>query len=279
MSGNTTLPLGRVLESERIECAAWTDVWLRAPSAHHLQWGLKLRRVGAATVFAFMRGQPPSPRSNRVCGLGSSAPAREQELDEAVAELMGADARRAVVMLLPDALPQQMPQWLSDRGFSPARADALMWRNDAPPGPVKTDLHIERIGRDRAQDFTALMLRAGPLPECMGPLLHGVVGAPDWAHYMAFDGSVPVATAARFDRGQGSWLGMATTLPAYRSRGAQSAFFARRIQDGLARGSQWFSTETAAPTAELPNPSYRNMLRAGFQLARLRANWVLQQSD
>ena len=50
--------------------------------------------------------------------------------------------------------------------------------------------------------------------------------------------------------------------------------FARRISDGLKVGCKWFVSETGEDTPESPNPSYHNMLRAGFTLAYLRPNYV-----
>ena len=73
-----------------------------------------------------------------------------------------------------------------------------------------------------------------------------------------------------------AWLGFGCTLESHRNRGAQGALFARRIQDGLLLGCKWFVTETGEDTPDSPNPSYRNMLRTGFELAYLRRNYVHQ---
>jgi hypothetical protein len=59
----------------------------------------------------------------------------------------------------------------------------------------------------------------------------------------------------------------------------QAAMFARRISDaGAVRNSEMVCnrlvTETDTETADRPSPSYRNMVRAGFQLAYNRPNYV-----
>ena len=73
-----------------------------------------------------------------------------------------------------------------------------------------------------------------------------------------------------------AWLGFGCTLESHRNLDAQGALFARRIQDGLLLGCKWFVTETGEDTPDSPNPSYRNMLRTGFELAYLRRNYVHQ---
>jgi hypothetical protein len=69
-------------------------------------------------------------------------------------------------------------------------------------------------------------------------------------------------------------LGVATTLSSARGRGAQGALLAQRIHDGLALGCTWFVTETGEETPERPNPSFRNMIRAGFTVAYHRQNFM-----
>jgi hypothetical protein len=50
---------------------------------------------------------------------------------------------------------------------------------------------------------------------------------------------------------------------------------ARRIEDGRALGCRWFVTETGEDAPARPNPSFRNMIRAGFRLAYHRVNFMI----
>ncbi|MBI5291576.1 MAG: hypothetical protein HY872_06850 [Chloroflexi bacterium] len=100
------------------------------------------------------------------------------------------------------------------------------------------------------------------------------MGQPGWHHYLAFAGEKPASAAAMFVSGEVGWYGFAGTLKTYRKRGGQGALLARLIEDGRALGCQRFVAETGEDTPEDPNPSYRNMLRSGFQLAYLRRNYV-----
>jgi GNAT superfamily N-acetyltransferase len=90
----------------------------------------------------------------------------------------------------------------------------------------------------------------------------------------AWDGETAVAGAALYVLGDAGWLGAASTLPSARGRGAQGALMARRIEDGRAFGCRWFVTETGEETAAHPNPSLRNMMRAGFRVAYHRENFM-----
>jgi len=49
---------------------------------------------------------------------------------------------------------------------------------------------------------------------------------------------------------------------------------ARRIADGIKLGCRHLVSETGEETPEEPNPSYRNMLRTGFELVYARRNWI-----
>ena len=48
----------------------------------------------------------------------------------------------------------------------------------------------------------------------------------------------------------------------------------QRLRDAAALGCRWAVTETGRDTAEQSNASYRNMRRAGFDLAYLRRDYV-----
>jgi hypothetical protein len=49
---------------------------------------------------------------------------------------------------------------------------------------------------------------------------------------------------------------------------------ARRIRDAALAGCQWVVTETGEDSVDFPNPSYHNMLRAGFQPVYQRPNYM-----
>ncbi len=74
--------------------------------------------------------------------------------------------------------------------------------------------------------------------------------------------------------GGAGWLGVAATRIEYRGRGAQSALLAARIDRARQIGLELVVTETGAPEHGEPGPSYRNILRAGFEPAYVRPNYT-----
>jgi hypothetical protein len=142
------------------------------------------------------------------------------------------------------------------------------------PSPV-TDLRIEVVGPEWADDFARIsVIEAYGFPPEIAPCVWATMGRPGWRHYLGFDGDKPVSTGAMRIADGVAWLGFGATTEAYRGRGGQSAMFARRLLDARESGCRLAITETGEDTPENPNPSYRNMVRSGFQHAYLRRNWV-----
>jgi hypothetical protein len=254
------------------EADAQADYFLCAPPEFSRLFRLEAKQIGSTWVS--MIPEYDHPLYNRILGLGVGQAASEDMLDEAIAIFQQAGCRNYLAQVSPLAQPAQIPQWLTARGFKPSSNWAKMMRGNQPAPAISTDLRVEKIGADQADAFADVVLPAFEIPPAGRPLEKGFVGQPGWHHYLTFAGEKPVAAAAMYVKGELAWLGFAGTLNKYRRRGAQGAMFARRIQDGLALGVKWFVTETGEDTPADPNPSYRNMLRSGFQLAYLRRNYV-----
>jgi hypothetical protein len=152
-----------------------------------------------------------------------------------------------------------------------------MWHSLAEIPDATTDLRIEQIGPEWADDFERLSVaEAYGFPDIVGRAAGAVVGVPGWHAYVGFDGDVPVSTAAMRIEDGVAWFGFGATSESHRGRGGQSAMFARRLRDAREAGCRFAVVETGKETPEEPNPSYRNMVRSGFELAYFRQNWVRQ---
>ncbi len=254
------------------EFGAWMNYYTCAPLDFTLRYGVGVARAGSAWVT--MIPKLDQVFFNRVNGLGLEAPATETMLDEALGVLDSAGCHNYMVQLSPAAQPPELPGWLEARGLAFRNNWAKMFRGAEPPPASQTDLRIERIGSESADAFGRIALECFEMSPVLLPFMSCHVGKPGWLHYLGFDGGHPVSTAALFISGDVAWLGFGSTLPSHRGRGAQGALFARRIADGLAAGCKWFVTETGEDTPQEPNPSYRNMLRAGFKLAYMRPNYA-----
>ena len=92
---------------------------------------------------------------------------------------------------------------------------------------------------------------------------------------MGYDDAEPVAAGALFLKDGLGWLGLGSTLPTHRGRGGQGAILARRIAEAIDAGARGLVIETGQPEPgeESKHPSYRNIHRAGFEVAYVRMNY------
>ena len=138
-----------------------------------------------------------------------------------------------------------------------------------------TDLRIERVGSEWADEFARIgVIDAYGFPDVVAGVASRSVGRQGWTHYLSFDGDTPVASAAMRIEDGVAWLGFGATQETHRGHGGQSAMFALRLRDARDAGCRFARTETGKDTPDDPNPSYRNMVRSGFELAYPRHNWV-----
>jgi hypothetical protein len=259
--------------AEMAEVRATADVYLAAaagePDGTH-DW--QVLRVGGGVAVALR--SVDIGFFNRVMGLGIEHPATEAEVDEAIAFLEGHDRHETVAMIPAYAQPAELPGWFEARGYVPSRRWVKMWHDLTVLPEAATDIRIERIGPEDAEHFTRVITAAFFFPEIIGAAAAHSIGRRGWSHYVGYDRDVPVSAAAMRIDEDVAWLGFGATVEAARGRGGQSALFARRLADAQVAGCHLAITETGEETPDEPNPSYRNMVRAGFQQAYLRQNRV-----
>ena len=163
---------------------------------------------------------------------------------------------------------------LRERGYEPGYAWVKFRRRPTRRPPRATELRIDRIGPERASQYTAVLAAGFGLDPAVTAMLEHLPGRSGWGWYLAYDGDAAVACGAVFVRGAHAWLGQAATLPEHRRRGAQSAIMAARIAAAHAAGAAVVVTETGEVVSGRPGSSYRNIVRAGFEPAYVRPNYV-----
>lgn len=250
------------------EAGARADYYRCAPPGFARENRVAAVQVGP--LWALMVPGVDTPFFNRLSGLGVRLPASEALLDQALELFEQAGCRNIMAPLSPLAQPAALPGWLEARGFQKAENWVKVYRGAGPAPDLPTALRIEAAGPGAAADFGAVARAAFAMQPGLEAFLAGPLCRPGWRHYLAYDGAQPVAVAALYVSGDTGWLGFGGTLPSHRRCGAQSALLARRLHDGLALGCRWFVSETA----ETNHPSLHNLLRAGFQAAYLRPNYV-----
>lgn len=258
---------------EQAEVAAWSDLYQAASNEAVLSCGIKLITTpSTCTVFA---SQVDVLAFNRVIGLGIKEPITEGMLDDLISQFRLNTVRRFFLQLNPLAVTPEVRGWLVRRGIRRHNNWVKLYRNVDMAPRADSDLRIERIDQEYASTFSDTLVSSFEWPRVMIPWIAETVGRLGWRHYMAFDGATPVATAALFVEGKCGWIDFASTLPAYRGRGAQGALTELRIRDAAELGCTWLVVETAEETPDHPVPSYRNMRRYGFDVAYVRPNYIL----
>src|SRR5882724_486429 len=128
-------------------------------------------------------------------------------------------------------------------------------RQSHTPSHFKTDLDIRQVGPD---DIAA---SRDALGETLWPNYATSAGKQGFFHYMAFDGSRPVAIAALCMFEDIGYLMAAATKESDRKRGAQQVLIAKRV----AQAEQLGCTLLVSETLHMLEHSYRNLQRAGFE--------------
>ncbi len=212
---------------------------------------------------------------NRVLGLGLNSPATKDVVDVLVKRYRDSGVTNFAIQLSPEAQPPEVVDWLTQNDLSVRDYWTKVYRLPDPNVSIPTDLRIEQIDSSMAGVFAETACVGFEMPNTMAPVIAAAVGRPKWAHYIAWDGETPAAVAALFMHNGVGWLGLGATLPEYRRRGAQGALMTRRIRDGAKFGCKWMITEAAQDLPDKPNPSFHNMVRAGFEVAYHRPNYML----
>ena len=211
---------------------------------------------------------------NRSVGLGAGQPATRSAIRRILRTFHDAGRSTFTVQVSPFARPSGIESWLEAAGMRRGSRWAKVWRDTIDPPPERTDLRIEAIGPEHREGWNRVTLTAFEFPDVLAPFGEATLGRSDWHHFLAFDGDQAVGAGALYVMGNVGWLGFGATLESHRGQGSQSAIFARRIQAAADLGVKLLITETGEELPDRPNPSYRNMLRAGFRLAYPRQNWL-----
>jgi hypothetical protein len=263
----------RLEDLEAIERDAWLDMVAAAPTEFSAAVGLSAGRIGSAGFVALRK--VPLVQFNHAHALGIDHPLSAGEIDDVLAALKDAASPVWAVQVPDTPHFAEARGWLTARGLSASDAWAKFWRAPIPPTEARTTLSVREVGGDRAMDFGQVVQAGFSAPPPFASWAAALVGRPGWRSYVAYDGERPVGAGALYSNHGLGWLGLGSTVPSHRGRGAQNALLARRIADAITAGARALVTETGQPLPgeEAGHPSYRNILRAGFEVAYLRMNY------
>jgi hypothetical protein len=285
------LPTGAHLERllEEVEITQYEDLFRVLPQDVGARLGVEIHRDSGGLRLTV--GGHDHPMFNRVLGVGldpvGAADGPEAVLDRAAAHYQAAGVRRWMLQLLPHVEPDGFAEAAGRRRVIRLRG----WAKHLGPADLEastgTDLRIARLGGEGAgggrgvgslaEAWAEIVVQNFGLPSSFAPWLLALHGSDRWRFYLALDGETPVATGALYlsetASGPIGQLTFGSTLSSYRRRGAQSALIARRVADARAAGARWVASETDEERPDRPNPSTRNLVRLGFPVVYVRANW------
>jgi GNAT superfamily N-acetyltransferase len=235
----------------------------------------------SAELAAFLDVLRASPELCDVIEIGGATCALLRRLESRmfnrVLQLTSTDALDEIAAFYGSA-----PWWVNDSyGIGPALEERgfvrdygwMKFSRGVGPREARSELTVVQVEPEQAEDFARVVVGGYELPEWTMPLAANVVGRPGWSCYVAYEGEEPAGAGALFVQGDAGWLGLGSTLPAFRGRGAQSVILATRIEEARQQGCTLVVTETGELQADRPSSSYRNIVRAGFREEGVRPNY------
>jgi GNAT superfamily N-acetyltransferase len=250
---------------ERIELAAVLDLFAAAPPDVAAELDLAVIQLDAGAGFSI--GAEPKPLLfNRALGL---------EDDRPLSELERWSASRDCPLAVSVPAGAELEHSLRERGYERRRSLMKFRRDTRSPPDASTPLRVAQLGVEHAASFGTVVADVFGMPAPMARWVAALCGRESWSCFGAFDDDGLVGTGAVYVAGEDAWLGVAATLPRARGRGAQSAILAGRVEAAAAAGAYTLAVETGDRVDGEAGPSFRNILRAGFEEAFRQQWWLL----
>jgi hypothetical protein len=275
--GTTPVDLAQATAMEVAEIEAWQDMYTAAPASFAAAAGLATDLVGGGLV---LRWAATGRRYfSRVIGLGVTAPATAEALDEILAVYGRAGITAFLLQSLPHCRPAAYEGWLRERGLEPFDAQDRVARDGRALAEVsqatERDLRVERVDpgtTDEWQEFLQSVYRLDT-----GPWLAELVDRPGWHQYVAReDGRVVAARGMHIGRGGVAWLGMDGPVPGVMTDDYEpdAALCGVMVRDGLVRGARGFVADIEAPSDAMDTPAYEYFAALGFTRPYVRTHYA-----
>jgi hypothetical protein len=260
---------------ENAEAESWAEILENVAPAFRKRFDLRVQRVAGAIIVLAPIGEDIASL-NRVWLPGDAPNVTGAVLKEIMEHARTLGRSRFIAHCPTWAAP---PDFMIRHGFRQRPSMFKLTRRTSDDVP-ESALRVEEIGSSEASVFGRLAAE-GNAPEAddqgifkqpwMADAFNSTVGLPGWKHYFVHIDDAPVATAGLRVREGVAWCCLASTLPAFRGRGAQLALLHRRIRDAAKAGCEWIVVEAFADSS-----SFRNQQRAGFEVVYERPNYVAE---
>ncbi|MET0557672.1 MAG: hypothetical protein ABW065_03235 [Solirubrobacterales bacterium] len=258
---------------DRVERRFWREIWESAPAEIAAERGIELRDFGPvqATVVTDLA---TVPMMNLVLGATAPGALEDGHLEVALDWVESRRVRPYVPVAPASDRTDAAESCLRARGYEPAYAWMKFVRDAHPPRFTAPDVEVVELGEDDEEPFGAIAAAGFGLPTWAGDFFANLPGRTGWHCYVARVDGTAQACAAMLVDAEVAEFGIAATLEPARGHGCQRALLHRRINDAAAAGCETLFVETGERVPGRPSASYRNILRAGFEEAYLRPNWL-----
>jgi GNAT superfamily N-acetyltransferase len=261
-----------------LEQRMWSEIWSATPAGAAAAHGLELRRHGPVQATA-IGDLPGTGWLNLVLGAAAPGAVEGGHLEAATAWVDSLGVAYYVPVTPGLDATDEAEAWLRANGFEHGYGWMKFIRDTSPPEFAEpADVEVAELADGEGEDFARIVAQGFDLPEWAAALFVDLPALPSWRCYLASVDGRPAGTAAMLVEGGIAELGLAATLASARGRGCQNALLRRRILDAAAAGCHTLLVETGERVPDRPSPSYRNILRAGFEEAYLRPNWQRARS-
>ncbi|WP_299541163.1 hypothetical protein [uncultured Herbaspirillum sp.] len=266
------LPL--IEEAQRIETAAYLDMFYAAPEHYRLEQGIRTALIGDVTCFAFKSF--PASLLNRTLCLGTSSAATEDLVRELHSWMRTYANPNFNLGIDINAKPSSLRSWLESAGLAPSGGGiARFLHAEVGVAPIAGRLSVRPVQIEERHLAGQLIRTAFGFPAHFDQWFSQIIGRENWYFSFVCDGAVPVSIGALYLKDEIAWLGVGGTLKEYRTQGAQNLSLHHRVQQALRLGAHSIHVETGHPgQGESIGPSYRNILRAGFKLMFVRTEFM-----
>ena len=258
----------RAAQLEAPEIAGYRDQWAAAPAAVAAALGLAAERFGA--VHAVAAAALPGIRLvNHALGAAAEAPLADG-LPAALEAFFARHGGPALLALRAGAAGEAE---LRARGWRPDYAWIKFVRGTEPAPFGSTASIVRDLGAGDGPALGELQARVFGLPAGFADWLAALPGRPGWHCFGVEDEGALVAAAVLHESADAGWLSFAATDPEHRGRGLHKALFAARIERARELGLDRLVVETGEQAPGRPDPSYRNIVAAGFRPVYRRPFW------
>ena len=215
-----------------------------------------LEVAGAAALYATT---VPWEGANTIVNLGIDHPVTQLDLQVLLTPFQK-HRLPFTVTLSPLAQPAALYEWLQEAELVEQNPHWLLAQRLPAHAPRVSgrDLSTEQLTEDQQADFARIMLDETAPEEQLAYMSRP--SSSNMFRYGVFLDAQMVAAAQMTTSGRLAHFSGASTLPAFRGRGAQSALLQRRLEDAVNAGCDQASVDVSVTNGA----SLRNVERAGF---------------